>query len=69
MNIGQNILNLRKSAKLSQEQLAEILEISPRHYQRIEANYKNTKIKTLIKIIEILDIDEQDILKMFKPQK
>ena len=28
MNIGQNIMNLRKSAKLSQEQLAEKMGVT-----------------------------------------
>ena len=32
----------------TQEQLAELLDIIPRHLQRIEANYKNTRIKTFL---------------------
>ena len=50
----------------TQEQLAEILDISPRHMQRIEADFKSTKIKMLIKIINVLKIEDKDIIKMLK---
>lgn len=50
----------------TQEQLAEILDISTRHYQRIEANFRCTKIEVLIKIIDILKISDNDIIKMLK---
>jgi len=50
----------------TQEGIAEILDISTRQYQRIEANFHNTKIDMIIKIIEILKISDKDIVKMFK---
>ena len=50
----------------TQEKIAELLDISPRHYQRIEKDYNNTTIKMLIKIIEILKISDSDIIKMLK---
>ena len=37
----------------TQEQLAEILDISPRHLQRIEADFRNTRINMLIKMLMI----------------
>ena len=50
----------------TQEQLAELLDISPRHMQRIEADFKNTRIKMLIKIIKVLKIEDKDVIKMLK---
>ena len=58
---------LRKG--LTQEQLAEMLDISTRHLQRIESNICSTKIEMLIKIIHVLNIKDEDILKMLKLKK
>ena len=49
----------------TQEQLAELIDISWRQLQRIEKNENNTKISTLKKIIRILNIPDEDILKFF----
>lgn len=53
----------------TQEQLAEILDISTRHYQRIEKDFRVTNIDMLLKIIEVLDITDEDIIKMLKSVK
>ena len=50
----------------TQEQLTELIDISWRQLQRIEKNENNTKISTLKKIIRILNIPDEDILKFFK---
>ncbi len=50
----------------TQEELAEKLDISTRHLQRIESDFRNTKIKMLIKIIKVLKIEDKDIIKMLK---
>ena len=50
----------------TEEQLAEILDITPRHLQRIEADFSGTTIKMLIKIIDVLKIKDKDIIKMLK---
>lgn len=47
----------------TQEQLAEALGISTRQLQRIEKNENDTKIKTLKKIIKVLDIPNDEIIK------
>ena len=56
----------RMKQNYTQEELAEILEISTRQLQRIECNENNTKISTLKKIIKILNIPNQEILKFMK---
>ena len=50
----------------TQEQLAEIINISPRQLQRIEKNEDKTKIETIKKIIKVLSIPDEEILKYIK---
>lgn len=56
----------RIKKKYTQEQLAEILNISPRQLQRIEKDESKTKIQTLRKIVKILEIPDNEILKYIK---
>ena len=50
----------------TQEQLAEIFNISPRQLQRIEKDEDKTKIETIRKIIRVLNIPDEEILKYIK---
>lgn len=60
------IKKYRKLRKYSQEQMAELLEISPRHYQRIENKESNPSIELFKKIINILQIKDKDIAFIIK---
>ncbi len=51
---------------LTQEELAEILNISWRQLQRIEKNEEQTKITTLKKIIKVLKIQDKEIIDFIK---
>ena len=50
----------------TQEELAEIINISPRQLQRIERNEEKTKIETLRKIIKVLQIPDKEIIEYNK---
>ena len=50
----------------TQEELAEIIQISPRQLQRIEKNEDKTKIETLKKIIKVLQITDKEIIEYIK---
>lgn len=50
----------------TQEQLAEIINLSPRQLQRIEKDEDKTKIETIRKIIRVLNIPDEEILKYIK---
>lgn len=50
----------------TQEQLAEILDISWRQLQRIEKNENSTKITTLKRIIKVLDIPDAELIEFLK---
>lgn len=56
----------RIKRKFTQEELAEIINISPRQLQRIEKNEDKTKIETLKKIIKALQISDKEILEYIK---
>ena len=50
----------------TQEELAEIINISPRQLQRIEKNEDKTKIETMRKIIKVLQIPDKEIIEYIK---
>lgn len=51
----------REKNNYTQEQLSEIIEISTRTLQRIENKENNPSIKTFRKLINILNISDEDI--------
>lgn len=53
---GENVKYYRKKTGLSQEQLAEKLEISPNHLSVIETGGKFVTYKLLEKLIAIFDV-------------
>ena len=57
------IKEYRIKKKLTQEQFAEKIDISSRHLQRLEHEEDKTTVKTLKKIINVLDIPNDEILK------
>ena len=50
----------------SQEELAEKIDISWRQLQRLEHNESKTTVKTLKKLIKVLNISDVDIIKYLK---
>lgn len=60
------IKEYRKLRKFTQERLSEYLEITPRQLQRIEQDEEKTKIKTLKKIIKILQIPDKEIIEFMR---
>lgn len=50
----------------TQEELAEIINISPRQLQRIEKDEEKTKIGTLKKIIKVLQIEDKEIIEYIR---
>ena len=56
----------RNKMKLSQEQLAEKINISTRQLPRIEKAEEKTKLTTLKKIINVLEISDEEIIDFMK---
>lgn len=62
------IREFREKKNYTQEQLAELIDITPRQLQRIEYEEEKTKISTLKKIINVLDIPDEEIIKYIRKQ-
>ena len=62
--IGKKIRQIRKEKGLSQEELSEKIDISPRHMCTIENGNSFPSIETFIKIAEILDININDFFNL-----
>ena len=66
--LGMRIKELRKARKLSQEQLAEKINIDPKHLSRIEVGNSYPSFDTLEKIANILNVEMKEFFE-FKHQE
>ena len=62
IQLGENIRNIRKQKKVSQEELARKAGIDRAFVGRIERGEQNPTILTIYKIIYALNIDAKEIL-------
>ena len=60
--IGSRIKAAREQAHLTQEELAEIIDISPTHMSVIERGVKTPKLDTFVKIVNALNISSDALL-------
>ena len=65
---GKKIKNISKSRKLTQEKLAETIGIEPAHLCKMENGTHFPSLKTLLKLVNILEIEITDLF-TFNPQK
>ena len=63
-NYVEFYINIKKN--ITQEELAELLNITPRQVQRIESGESRPSLKTLKLLIEILEISCEDVVKIIK---
>lgn len=59
--LGRNIAKYRKQKGLSQNKLAEMLDITREHLGNIEIGAKTPTMALFIKIAETLNIKEKDL--------
>lgn len=62
IELGHNIQNARKAKKLSQNELADKLNISREHLAKIETAKRRISLKLLFSIAEILDVSESQLM-------
>ncbi len=60
--LGNTIREARIDKNLSQEKLAEMLDITPTHLKHIESEYRNPSVEVLFHIVQILHISLDDLL-------
>lgn len=64
MNIGLNIANLRKEKNLTQEELAKLINVSPKTISSYETNRSIPNIEILILLSKVLNTSINDILNL-----
>ena len=60
--LGRNLFNARRAKGLSQNQLAEKLDISREHLAKLETGKRRISLKLLFMLSEILEISESNLL-------
>ena len=61
IKLGKNIQSARKDKKLSQNVLAELLDISREHLAKIETAKRTISLVLLFKICDVLEKSEKDL--------
>ncbi len=59
--IGKRIQEYRKKKGLTQEELSEIIEISPHHLSALERGVYNIRLETLVRILNCLGCSANEI--------
>lgn len=60
--LGNAIRTARIAKHLSQEELAEIVEVTPTHLKHIESEHRNPSLEVLWKLATILNLSLDDLL-------
>lgn len=59
--IGKRIQEIRKKKGITQEQLSEMIGISPHYLSALERGLYNIKLETLVKILNCLDCSADEV--------
>ena len=62
LSIGTRLLTIREDRQLTQNEMAELLSMSPSAYSRLERNETKVQLEDLPKLSERLKIPVQDLL-------
>ena len=54
---GQRLRELRTAKKLTQETVAELIDIKPENYSRIENGLSFPKPENIVKLSKVLDVE------------
>ncbi len=60
-SFGQKLKRIRKKKHLTQEQLSEMIDISPRNLSRIEVGNCFVKAETLEKLLSALEVSVEEL--------
>lgn len=60
--LGEHIKNARIKKELTQEALAELLDITPTHVKHIESGHRKPSIDILFKTAKILDMSVDNVI-------
>lgn len=60
--LGEHIKSARIKKELTQEELAELLDITPTHVKHIESGHRKPSIEILFKAAKILDMSVDNVI-------
>ena len=60
--LREAIRNERKDKRITQEELAEMLEVSPTHVKHIESGHRKPSIEILFELAKILNISLDEVV-------
>ena len=60
-SLGEKIKRLRKKRNMTQEKLAELVDISPRNLSKIEVGDCFVKAETLERLLNALDVSSEEL--------
>lgn len=60
--IGRRVQTLRRARGLTQEQLSQMVELSPNYLSNIETGLKTPKLETLVRLMNALRCDANALL-------
>lgn len=60
--LREAIRNERKNKRITQEELAEMLEVSPTHVKHIESGHRKPSIEILFELSKILNISLDEVV-------
>ncbi|MBR6096278.1 MAG: helix-turn-helix transcriptional regulator [Oscillospiraceae bacterium] len=60
--IGRRVQTLRRARGLTQEQLSQMVELSPNYLSNIETGLKTPKLETLVRLMNALQCDANALL-------
>ncbi len=69
MTLGLRLRTLRKSRKLTQQQLADMTGVSRIYIQALESNRRSPSMKLLHRLAEALEVDPADLLEQFPNER
>jgi transcriptional regulator with XRE-family HTH domain len=67
--LAETLRELRQSRGLTQARLAELLEVSPRVYNRWETDAVAPRLDTLVKIADILEVTLDELVGRTQPEE
>lgn len=59
--LGEKIRKLRKEKGLTQEQLAELVGVEPRHISRVEGGYSSPSVERLAVMANVLEVPIKEL--------
>ena len=60
--LREDIRNERKNKRITQEELAEMLEVSPTHVKHIESGHRKPSVEILFALAKILNISLDEVV-------